>query len=329
MARGGINKALVLKAREDVLKMGQNPSIDTIRIALGNTGSKSTIHRYLKELEEESAIRTDDTALLSQPIKELITRLAAGLREDANAIVVQQSEIFEQQIQDLRAKNSESTQALDALNKKHTAQSEALERLEMEQEGKKAALSKFAVDVAKAAQTEVKLTALLEEKQAHIDSLEEKHIHNREALEHYRQSVKEQRDQDQRGHEQQIQQLQGEKRVLNQTLSVKQADITHLNKDNSRLVTELRVAQNLINRLESAKDQLCSEVKSLEASAQSANTELSGYRKLSDVWASEKSNFNKELGEQSTWRQDSIVKLAKLEAEVAIKNDMLERLLAD
>jgi hypothetical protein len=30
MARSGINKALVLKAREEVLKKGQNPSIDTI-----------------------------------------------------------------------------------------------------------------------------------------------------------------------------------------------------------------------------------------------------------------------------------------------------------
>ncbi|MBQ0759985.1 MAG: DNA-binding protein, partial [Zhongshania sp.] len=100
MARGGINKALVLKAREEVLKKGQNPSIDTIRIALGNTGSKSTIHRYLKELEEESATRMDDVELLSKPIKELITRLAAGLREEANVIVEQQADKFEQQLQD-------------------------------------------------------------------------------------------------------------------------------------------------------------------------------------------------------------------------------------
>jgi DNA-binding IclR family transcriptional regulator len=35
------------------MAQGQHPSIDAIRIALGNTGSKSTIHRYLKELEEE------------------------------------------------------------------------------------------------------------------------------------------------------------------------------------------------------------------------------------------------------------------------------------
>lgn len=74
MARGGINKALVKQAREAVLNKGQNPSIDAVRVELGNTGSKSTIHRYLREVEEESSARLDDEALLSQPIKELIDR---------------------------------------------------------------------------------------------------------------------------------------------------------------------------------------------------------------------------------------------------------------
>lgn len=80
MARGGINKALVAKAHQAVLARGENPSIDAIRIELGNTGSKSTIHRYLKELEEEASTRMDDEALLSQPIRELIARLASRLR---------------------------------------------------------------------------------------------------------------------------------------------------------------------------------------------------------------------------------------------------------
>ncbi|VAW55751.1 Tn4651 auxiliary cointegrate resolution protein T, partial [hydrothermal vent metagenome] len=57
MARGGINKALVQQALEALMSKGQNPSIDAIRVELGNTGSKSTIHRHLKELEEEASTR--------------------------------------------------------------------------------------------------------------------------------------------------------------------------------------------------------------------------------------------------------------------------------
>ncbi len=54
MARGGINKAVVQKARQALLARGMNPSIDAVRVELGNTGSKTTISRYLKELEPSS-----------------------------------------------------------------------------------------------------------------------------------------------------------------------------------------------------------------------------------------------------------------------------------
>ncbi|CAJ0884947.1 MULTISPECIES: DNA-binding protein [Ralstonia] len=53
MARAGLSRLDVKRARNSLVAQGQHPSIDAIRIALGNTGSKTTIHRYLKELEEE------------------------------------------------------------------------------------------------------------------------------------------------------------------------------------------------------------------------------------------------------------------------------------
>ena len=36
MARGGVNKALVLKARSALLARGENPSIDAVRIEMGS-----------------------------------------------------------------------------------------------------------------------------------------------------------------------------------------------------------------------------------------------------------------------------------------------------
>lgn len=53
MARIGVYKSDVKKARESLLAQGKHPSLDAVRIALGNTGSKSTIHRFLRELEAE------------------------------------------------------------------------------------------------------------------------------------------------------------------------------------------------------------------------------------------------------------------------------------
>ena len=53
MARTGLYKSEVKKARESLLAQSKYPSVDAVRVELGNTGSKTTIHKYLKELEEE------------------------------------------------------------------------------------------------------------------------------------------------------------------------------------------------------------------------------------------------------------------------------------
>lgn len=54
MARAGINKALVQDACDALRARGVHPSIDAVRVELGNTGSKSTIQRFLKELAERA-----------------------------------------------------------------------------------------------------------------------------------------------------------------------------------------------------------------------------------------------------------------------------------
>ena len=53
MARSGLYKSDVKNARDSLIAQAMYPSIDAVRMALGNTGSKTTIHKYLKELEEE------------------------------------------------------------------------------------------------------------------------------------------------------------------------------------------------------------------------------------------------------------------------------------
>ena len=76
MARAGIYKSEVLRARDRLLSQGMHPSIDSIRVELGNTGSKTTISRYLKEIEEEEGGQTTGTVAVSESISELVSRLA-------------------------------------------------------------------------------------------------------------------------------------------------------------------------------------------------------------------------------------------------------------
>jgi chromosome segregation ATPase len=92
MARGGINKAVVQKARNALLARGIHPSIDAVRIELGNTGSKTTIHRYLKELEDAERGRDAAVIPLSEQLANLVSQLADQLEEETQAAVAQERE---------------------------------------------------------------------------------------------------------------------------------------------------------------------------------------------------------------------------------------------
>lgn len=83
MARIGLSKAQVKATRAQLVAAGRYPSVDAVREALGNTGSKSTIHKYLKELESEDgegAERRDDSA---RALHALVEQLADRLHLDA------------------------------------------------------------------------------------------------------------------------------------------------------------------------------------------------------------------------------------------------------
>ena len=78
----------------------------------------------------------------------------------------------------------------------------------------------------------------LPENEVYRRSLEEKHVHAPVSLEHFRQSVKEQRDQDQRRHGQKKLQLQAELRQRKQTVVIKLEETTRLNQEVANLVAK-------------------------------------------------------------------------------------------
>ncbi|AOE85886.1 DNA-binding protein [Pseudomonas sp. TCU-HL1] len=255
MARGGINKALVQKARQAILARGGHPSIDAVRVELGNTGSKTTIHRYLKELEEADHGRGAAPAPLSDQLANLVAQMATQLRDEARAAVAQEREQLSQErrgyhdrIHQLEICNQQLEMSCAGLAEQQQVAQQGLQR---EQQSRQWA----EVEVARLQQAERDQEARLQDREGQIRSLEEKHQHARDALEHYRQASKDQRDQDQRRHETQVQQLQLELRQLQQTLIIKQDELTQLNRDNARLLTEARQQQKDVQSLERQLEQ--------------------------------------------------------------------------
>ncbi|WP_010171392.1 DNA-binding protein [Pseudomonas sp. PAMC 25886] len=250
MARGGINKAVVQTARLAILARGENPSIDAVRIEMGNTGSKTTIHRYLKELDESETRQTITEAPIDDELGELVARLAQRLKEKAQepidlalAQFQQQKAALLAQAEALEADHSQLKQQFDiqaaALADESAALQSTRSSLQTEQT-RNAGLSQACSDY------ELRIN----DKDEQIRSLEEKHLHARDALEHYRNAIKDQREQEQRRHEGQLQQVQAELRQAQQSAMVRQDEITQLHRDNERLLIEHRVTVKELSALQ-------------------------------------------------------------------------------
>lgn len=89
MARSGIYKSEVVRARNNLIAQGRHPSIDAVRVELGNTGSKVTIHRYLKEIEEDEGAKAKGRGVaLSEALQSLTQKLAEQLQDEADQQVL-------------------------------------------------------------------------------------------------------------------------------------------------------------------------------------------------------------------------------------------------
>ncbi|MGY2373048.1 DNA-binding protein [Pseudomonas sp. SDO524_S393] len=241
MARGGINKAVVQTARLAILARGENPSIDAVRIELGNTGSKTTIHRYLKELDESETRLTITEAPLDDELGELVARLAQRLKEKAQEPIDLALAQFEQQKTALLAQVEALEETRTQLQQQFDIQAAALAEESANLQTTRTSLQTEQTRNAGLSQACSDYELRLNDKDEQIRSLEEKHVHARDALEHYRNAIKEQREQEQRRHEGQLQQVQAELRQAQQSAMVRQDEITQLHRDNERLLIEHRV----------------------------------------------------------------------------------------
>ena len=234
MARAGLDRSDIQRARDALRAQGKHPSVDAMRVALGNTGSKTTIHRYLKELEEEEAQGLGAKVAVSEALQDLIGRLAGRLREEAEAVVAEARERFEAQLQERGQTLERTRQEAVALSSQLQRTETALREEQTAHTATRQALAAHLTEIAQLSERIAGLTAQLAERETHVQSLEEKHRHAREALEHYRTSAKEQRDQEQRRHERQVQELQLTLRQANDTLTAKNHELLQLNRDNGQ-----------------------------------------------------------------------------------------------
>lgn len=301
MARSGIYKSEVVRARNKLLSTGVYPSIDAVRVELGNTGSKVTIHRFLKEIEEEEGGTTGTRVSVSEAIGDLVGRLAARLNEEADARGLELQARSAAEIAQLQV-------AMVALKAESQAQRQSLQRVEIALADEQAAHGKTSATLGRRTMEATQLTQQvsslqerLSSEEGHRLSLEEKHQHARQALEHFRQAAKEQREQEQRKHEQQEQYLQSELRKTNDALSTKQQELMKVTQEGSRLIGDLSRAQ---------------------ADLHQAQEELRKLRPLKDALDFEQQR-TQELGQQRVIQEAALQRLEAAHQQLLLQRDTL------
>ena len=247
MARGGIYKSEVVRARTKLLAQGVHPSIDAVRTELGNTGSKSTIHRYLKEIEEEEGTSKSGKISVSDTIQNMVDSLAAQLHEEADVRIAKAAEEQKATLNQKEAELTTMQQELESLKKTLEETQAALVDEKARREEISNDLKNETLERTRLQQQVIDLQDRLAEEATLRQSLEEKHRHAREALEHFREAAKEQREQEQRQHEQQVQYLQSELKTLNQNMSLKLNEVMQANQENTRLNTQLSRAEGALS----------------------------------------------------------------------------------
>lgn len=259
MARSGLYKSDVEKARNSLIAMGKAPTVEAVRAALGS-GSNTTIHKYLKELEAEAGVPLGQRVGLSDALTDLVTRLAAQLQQEADAVVTaaeaRHRALQEENAAVLAAARAEAGRFATSLQQSEVA-------LSTERTAHETTRSELAeVKLALASQT-ARLEGLaiqLEERDQRIVSLEQKHSQAREALEHFRSAAKEQRELELRRHDHALQAVQLELRQAADALTAKNHELQQLHRDNGRLLeqhaTHERDLASLRGELRAAADRV-------------------------------------------------------------------------
>ena len=318
MARGGVNKAVVQIARTAILARGEHPSIDAVRIEMGNTGSKTTIHRYLKELDEVDSRRGAPQEQIGDELTELVARLAQRLQEQAQEPIDRAQAHYEQLKVQLHDQLSEAQNAQAQLEQQLEIQGAALSLESTNLEATRSMLQTEQTRNAALNQACSDFELRLNDRDEQIRSLEDKHLHARDALEHYRSAVKEQREQDQRRHEGQLQQVQMELRQAQQSALVRQDEITQLHRDNERVLSESRALNKELNQANEQQHKLSNLNGQLSAQLSKLQSECTLLQERLRVATQESEGLKQAHSE--TQHSNSELALRAIKAEAALES---------
>jgi len=281
----------------------------------------------LRELaEEKNPLNLGNKPAISETLGSLVEQLSAQLHQEAQELIAAREASLQTTTDSLKTQLESQQQTLASTTDENQRLRTQLAKYEQAHNTLTAEVETQKILAGRLEQQLADKGVLIAEKDNHIRSLEEKHQHAREALEHYRQSVKDQRDQDQRRHEHQVQQLQAEIRQLNQTLSIKQTDLAHLNTANAELTAEVRQLRKAFNDAGQQLQTADSKLSAVNEQYQIGIHQIVELRAARDQLLNDKADLGERIGLMERAFKSIEIELVTAKTELAVKNQLLESL---
>lgn len=282
MARAGILYSDVAKAASQLVDSGKTPTVDTVRDAMGNTGSKSTIAPMLKrwKSEHQDTVTASDSGIptsLLVAVKSLYEHLQVEVgKKIIQAQQHHQTELqavhnHEQQLHDEKALLVQEKAVIAAELK--TSQ-QALAKLQKEQQ-------ELFVNLAARESDTSGLQLRLMDRATEVATLSQQLTLARAQFDHYQEATAAQKTEEKQTYEQRIARLEQELTGTHQRLLVQQTTIAHLESqvshlsiENARLQETSRVTMDEFNAIRSEREQLLYKKDDLFASNQILTSKL-------------------------------------------------------
>ena len=292
MARAGILYSDVARAAAKLVEDGKNPTVDSVRDALGSTGSKSTIAPLLKRWKTE---HQGEIAQAEVGLPPSLLAAVKGLHQHMQVEFAQQLEQAKQQHaqalgiaaereQQLRIERDVATAAKEASAEDLVCTREALTQLQASHHAQSVTLATVQADNAG-------LQQRLADRAAEVATLDHQLSQARAQFEHYQEATAAQRAEERQAYEQRIarlgQELTGANRHIaaqQTTLGQQEAKIVHLTDDLSNRQQALRESQEAMAAERSARQRLADRLEDANAAKDSLAVQFAtSQQQLADV----------------------------------------------
>lgn len=229
MARHGITYADVAKVAAEITDEGKSVTVDSVRAALGSTGSKSTIAPMVKrwKVEHEAKGRAAATGLPAH-LLEAVTALNERMQADADVRIQALTEVHEKALAELTDRLGEVDARGVLLIQERDSLAGQLAVQRTRHEGLLQQHHALQFDATKAHSDIEGLKHRLADRGTEIDGLQAQIARGREQFEHYQQSVAAQRAEERQQSAQQVARLEQDLAETRRHLAAAQTHATQI-----------------------------------------------------------------------------------------------------